>query len=129
MLNEEGGVRNRWHKNTLAYEASKNYKTESTDWEAYSLDVLSMRKGKELVTPKEKGKEKLVPICGKRKSGGIEIREPAFEPPRRSSQQKELVESKRLGMFSTKLCIGERDVVVRKLVEEAPAFANLYENG
>lgn len=34
--------------------------------------------------------------------------------------------SKRQAMFSPKVCIGERDVGVPKLIEEAPAFQALY---
>lgn len=109
------------------YKASDHSETESADWELLTLEVVSKRKGKEPVVPKRKGKEKLAPTRGRKRAGGVEIREPTSDPPRRSLHQDEPVSPKQRAMFSSKLCIGEQEVGVRKLIEEA--FEDLYENG
>lgn len=93
------------------YVPADESETESTDLEALAPEVLSKKKGKE-PAGQGKGKGKLPSTRGRKKTGGVEIREPTSDHPRRSVQQEDPIDPKRRAMHSEKLCIGERAVGV-----------------
>ncbi|XP_020105850.1 uncharacterized protein LOC109722274 [Ananas comosus] len=118
------------------YAPGDESREEEPDWEAFTPEVITKekdkRKGKGKAVDKgkgkamEKGKGKASEYTGRRKSGGVEIREPGSEPPRLSLQD---VPSARRSMYSSKHCIGEHDVGIASIIECVPGFQDLFEKG